>query len=146
MKQSNKKILALSLALFGLMVNIKAQISSVGNGAPGAAADYCGWNATRLFPVRVEHKGNFPINFWTNGVQRMTILGGLPGGATTGFVGVGNNFTTPLNLVDVRDGNINIGQGIAGNIAASPQSYMIGGQNILWHKGNPRNIFSGVGS
>lgn len=81
-----------------------------------------------------------PVDFRTNNTQRMRI------DATTGFVGVGNNFTTPLNLVDVRDGNINIGQGIAGNVAASQQSYMIGGNNILWHKGEVRNLFVGVGS
>jgi hypothetical protein len=84
MKKSNPKWLVLLVILIvGLNVNITAQVSQVGNGAPGIATDYCGWNATRPFPFTLAHKGNFPMNFQTNGVQRMTIMN------NTGFVGIG---------------------------------------------------------
>ena len=126
----------------------QSDVSGPGVGHRRAAGRFVGWSPGLLSVAgSLDVKNEFVnehINFFAGGstaaFQRMTILG------TTGFVGVGNNFTTPLNLVDVRDGNINIGQGIAGNIAASPQSYMIGGQNILWHKGDVRNLFVGVGS
>jgi hypothetical protein len=41
---------------------------------------------------------NAPLGFLTNNTQRMTILGGLAGGATTGFVGIGTNPTALLHL------------------------------------------------
>jgi hypothetical protein len=147
-----KQLTFISISLC-LLINsvVTAQVTSPTNNTI-LPPQYVGWSGLTATVKPLDLKNGFnnqPINFFTNNsgtngvgnaVQRMTISG------TTGFVGVGNNFTTPLNLVDVRDGNINIGQGIAGNVAASPQSYMIGGQNILWHKGNPRNIFAGVGS
>ena len=89
----------------------------------------------------IANQQNAPLFFSTNGANagavKMSIL-------ANGNTGVGVGFLNPLHLVDVRDGNINIGQGIAGNVAASPQSYMIGGNNILWHKGEVRNLFVGV--
>ncbi len=96
MKKQMKRMLALLLIAIGLKTNVLAQVSSLGNGFPGAATDYCGWNATRLFPLTVAHKGNFPINFQTNGTQRMTIMN------TTGFVGIG--VTAPTELLHINDG------------------------------------------
>lgn len=129
-KPNNNLLVILLITVIGLQTNVKAQVSSLGNGFPGGAADYVGWNATRLFPVTVAHKGNFPINFQTNGVQRMTIMN------TTGFVGIGA--AAPSQRLEIDAGNI--------NIFTNTNAYMLGSQNILWHKGNPRNIFVGVGS
>ena len=50
---------------------------------------------------------NSPLNFVTRGVQRMTILGGLPGGATTGFVGV--NIVNPLSRFHINENLVEIG-------------------------------------
>ena len=70
------------ITIIGIMVLFnfisQAQVSVLGNA--GAAGNYCGWNAAQAFPVRVEHKGNQPINFHTNGAQRMTILASAGGG------------------------------------------------------------------
>jgi hypothetical protein len=74
-----------------------AQVSVLGNA--GAAGNYCGWNAAQAFPVDVAHKGNYPINFQTNAIQRMTIMN------TTGFVGI--NIAAPNQLLTVDAGNIN---------------------------------------
>ena len=135
MKRKFNVLIPITTLLFTVGV-VKAQVSTPFNF--GFPANYVGWNAAQAFPLTIAHKGNQPLNFQTNGTQRMTILN------TTGFVGIGGGFLNPLHLVDVRNGNINIGQGTGANIAGSPQSYMIGGQNILWHNGEVRNLFVGV--
>ena len=81
---------------------------------------------------------NLPSNFKTNNTQRMTIL------STNGFVGIGTNFTSPLNLLDIRNGSVNVGLGIGGNIGASPQGYKIGGNFVVRHNANVNDIFLGV--
>jgi hypothetical protein len=88
-----KSILFGPFAYLLLGTTVNAQISQVGNGAPGAAADYVGWNATRPFALTVSHKGNFPINFETNSINRMTIT-------PTGLVGIGQ--ITPLSLLHIN--------------------------------------------
>lgn len=75
-----------------------------------------------------------------NNAIRMTIQGQT--GATLGFIGIGTSFTAPLHLLDVRNGDINTGNGTA----ASPQGYMIGSNYVLWHNGNIANINVGVGA
>ncbi len=93
-------MITLSKKMIGLLVVLTvsktsiAQVSSLGNGFPGGAADYVGWNATRLFPVTIAHKGNFPINFQTNNIQRMRIT-------PTGLVGIG--LTGPVSMLHVLD-------------------------------------------
>ncbi len=79
---------------------------------------------------------NQSLNFQTNNAQRMIVLGGLVGGATTGFVGIGTGFTTPLDLLDVKGGDIDVNTTTFG--------YKIADQYVVWHKGNPVNIFVGV--
>jgi len=81
------------MAIIGIIVmmnfNSYSQVSVLGNA--GAVGNYVGWNAAQLFPVTVAHKGNFPILFETNGINRMTIFGGT-GGATAGRIAIGNSF------------------------------------------------------
>ena len=90
------------MAIIGIIVmmnfNSYSQVSVLGNA--GAAGNYVGWNAAQLFPVTVSHKGNFPINFQTNGTQRMTIMN------TTGFVGIGAGFTAPKSYLHIDDNGI----------------------------------------
>jgi hypothetical protein len=60
-----------------------------------------------------------PVDFRTNNTQRMRIDG------TTGFVGIGT--TAPTQRLEVDGGNI--------NLFTTTNAYMLGSQNILWHKG-----------
>ena len=117
-------------------------------GAGGVPVRYVDWDATaasNAIPLSVEHRGTNNINFFTGATQRMTILGTVAG-ATQGFVGIGTNFIAPLHLFDVRDGDINVGSGTAGNIANSNEAYRIGGNRVLWHNGITTSIFVGVGT
>lgn len=52
------------------------------------------------------------------------------------FMGV--NTETPTHMLDVNDGDI--------NVITANRGYMIGGNYVLWHKGNISNIFVGVGA
>ena len=135
------KSLLATFAIFIMLSQMSfAQSTILGNVRPIVPA-FLGWNGTGLFPGSLEIRNNFanqPINFFAGGaaLQRGTILG------TTGFWGVGLNFTTPAHLFDVRGGDINCGNGTA----ASPQGYMIGDEYVLRHKGDINNIFGGVGA
>ena len=96
-----KKMIVLLVVLTILKTNVTAQVTTLGNGFPGVPTDYAGWDATRLFPLTVAHKGDFPINFQTNGTQRMTIMN------TTGYVGI--RTASPIFPLDVRaDGANNV--------------------------------------
>lgn len=79
-----KKLIYVSaLGLFALTANAQTNWQKGGNSnasAPPGLPPTLGTDIT----------WNSPLNFVTRGVQRMTILGGLPGGATTGFVGTLN--------------------------------------------------------
>lgn len=75
---------------------------------------------------------NSPIYFYTDGAQRMVLNG--TSGATSGFLGLGT--ATPTQRLEVNAGNI--------NIATNTNAYMLGSQNMLWHRGEIRNIFVGV--
>lgn len=75
---------------------------------------------------------NSPIYFYTDGAQRMVLNGTT--GATSGFLGLGT--ATPTQKLEVDAGNI--------NVATPTNAYMLGSQNILWHKGEVRNLFVGV--
>jgi hypothetical protein len=129
------KLALISTCLF--VLNGISQVSVPTNGPPGVATDYVGWNATRLFPVTVAHKGNFPVNFETNGIQRMTILN------TSGFVGIGNSGSAlnPLWQLDVNDNaNLNIAY-----LTNPGFGYRINGNKILSNPGT-KNIFVGNGA
>jgi hypothetical protein len=129
-KLNNTLLVILFITLIGLQTNVTAQVTTLGNGFPGVATDYSGWNATRLFPFTVAHKGNFPINFQTNGIQRMTIRNG------TGFVGIGLGFAAPNFLLDVNGGDINVN--------SANRGYRIASSYVLWHNGIASNIYVGV--
>ena len=60
--------------VFATISSINAQVSTPFNF--GFPANYVGWNAAQLFPVTVAHKGNFPILFETNGINRMILDNG----------------------------------------------------------------------
>ena len=80
------------MAIIGIIVmmnfNSYSQVSVLGNA--GAVGNYVGWNAAQPFPVTVAHKGNFPILFETNGINRM-ILDNGGGGQAGGRLALGNN-------------------------------------------------------
>ena len=89
----------------------------------------------------IANQQNDALYFSTNGAAPGTVKMSI---LANGNTGIGVGFLNPLHLVDVRNGNINIGQGTGANVAGSPQAYMIGGNNILWHNGEVRNLFVGV--
>lgn len=93
------------------------------------AASFVGSTDAAL-PFNIKTTFAQPVNFFTANTQRMVISG------TTGFVGVGTT-AAPSQKFEVEAGNI--------NLFTSTNAYMLGSQNILWHKGNARNIFVGVG-
>ncbi len=63
-----------------------------------------GGGAPKVLEIRNDF--NLPIEFHTNGTQRMYIANG---GATNGFVGIGSNFSTPASLLHVNGTNNNTG-------------------------------------
>lgn len=131
MKASIIKFLPCLLLTLWLQ-NASSQSSSISHA--GLAGQWCGWNAGTNFSLDIEHRGNGvnqPINFLTNSIQRMTITNGT--GPTAGFVGIGNNFSTPTELLHIHDGsnsylhvtNSTTGPGVAngvkfGLLAGSP--------------------------
>jgi len=134
------KIKLLTTIIVCCSLRAVSQVTTPANA--GAATDYVGWNAAQAFPLSIKHEGNQPINFYTNAGagtfnnQRMIIN-------INGNIGIGTNFTNPLHLLDVRNGDINVGQGLAGGNPNSPQAYRIGSQIVLWNNGNQSNIFVG---
>jgi trimeric autotransporter adhesin len=135
MKTATKLLIA-TLALVFLYKKTNAQSTQSGLGVighsnlGGVATHYIGWDAASTIPLSLEHRGNFPINFQTNGVQRMTIMN------TTGFVGI--NIVAPNQLLTVDAGNININ--------TTSNGYMIGNTMTLWRgsAGSGTNIFVGA--
>lgn len=88
-----------------------------------------------------QSNGRFIFNTWDANIAapapRMTITDGA-----NGFVAIGTNFLAPAHLLDVRGGDVNVGNGTA----ASPQGYMIGDNYVMRHRGNTNDIFVGVGA
>ncbi|MCX6250966.1 MAG: tail fiber domain-containing protein [Bacteroidetes bacterium] len=91
---------------------------------------YTGDVATPLFYIGTNNLQ--PLNFKTNSFQRMTIR------SNNGFVGIGLNFTTPNNLLDVRGGDI--------DVLTANRGYMINNKYVLWHNNIARDIFVGEGA
>jgi Chaperone of endosialidase len=96
MKKANQFLVTL-LCATGLASYSIAQVSIAANS--GTLANYVGWNSLQLFPLRIEHQGNQPINFSTNGTQKATLT-------TTGNLGLGiatPNYKYHLNTVGLAD-------------------------------------------
>lgn len=129
------------LLLFLLTVfsnGIKGQSTNLGHIGVVPLLDWCGW-ANPLIPFTLEHRGNQDIRFrigpFAPNTSRMVIRG-TNAGPFQGFVGIGQNFLTPNNLLDVDGGDIDVNTAI--------RSYMIADRSVLWHKGSATNIFVGV--
>ncbi|HAD33633.1 MAG TPA: hypothetical protein DCF44_03920 [Chitinophagaceae bacterium] len=139
MKTNRKKQLTLVLAITLLISKGFAQATSLGHLGTVPAFDWCGWNALSPIPFTLEHRGNHHIRFrigpFAPNTSRMVIRG-TNAGPFQGFVGIGQNFLTPNNLLDVDGGDIDINTPV--------RSYMIADRSVLWHKGDATNIFVGV--
>lgn len=85
--------------IIGLIITtqVNAQISYTSNSF-GTATDYVGWDNTNNFPLEIRHNGNQPIDFYTNGIQRMRIASGT--GALGGYIGIG--ITTPSAPLHIK--------------------------------------------
>ncbi|MBI3510710.1 MAG: hypothetical protein HY064_08600, partial [Bacteroidetes bacterium] len=90
--------------------------------------------ATNIVSLGTTQNGN--LNFFTNNMQRITIVG--LAGPTQGFVSIGNTFTTPLFRLDVQD-NINVNPNFLND------GYRISGITVLQIPGF-RNTFVGRGT
>jgi len=144
MKSNNLIKFGIFSTLLWLTINIKvfAQASFVGHLGSTAGTDWNGWNAASTIPFDIKHEAFQPINFYTNaGANAFNNLRMIIN--SNGNIGIGTNFTNPLHLLDVRNGDINVGQGLAGGNPNSPQAYRIGSQIVLWNNGNQSNIFVG---
>ena len=69
-----------------------------------------------------DASNNTPINFITNGIQRLYISPTI--GLTSGFIGIGNGFSTPLSLLHIN--------GIANNTGEVFRTDCPGGVNTFW--------------
>ena len=116
-------ILAILLLFIGL--SSIAQVTT-GLNTSITNTDYVGWANSVTFDLNINHKGNYNINFLTNGSQKMMINAG-------GNVSINN--TNNTYKLDVS-GDINI---------ASTQVYRIGTNHVLSNAGT-NNLFVGVGS
>jgi hypothetical protein len=85
------------------------------------------------FPLSIKTVPAQPINFWTNNVQRMTIL-------SSGVVGIGTSTPNPAYYLDVN-GEINIFDPTGGQNTG----YRINGDAVLQQK-NLGNLFVGSGA
>lgn len=142
MKKSIASLILLSVISYD---KTSAQSTQTGIGflghsplAGGVAVRYLGWDASpaaNAIPLRIDHRGTNRINIFTGPTQRMTILG-TASGPNQGFVGIGANYATPNNLLDVNGGDIDVN--------TATRSYMLNNQSILWHKGSNTNLFVGV--
>ncbi len=79
-----------------------------------------------------QNNGNMQLQ--TNSITRLYIESNT--GPTAGFIGIGANYLTPINLLDVNGGNI--------NVQTITNSYKLNNRDILWHKGDITSLFVGV--
>jgi hypothetical protein len=90
-------------AMFLLLVfseTSSAQTSFVGHNGTNAVTDWLGWNAGSTIPLNIRTDGAFPINLFTNNIQRMTMVGAGP---TAGYIGLGNNFLLPQSRLHLNE-------------------------------------------
>ncbi|MCW3071544.1 MAG: hypothetical protein JWO44_1434 [Bacteroidetes bacterium] len=151
MKKVNQKnnLTGSSIVLLMLLINLNPALSQNGHWqiagnsnistpAPDqiTAASYIGTNNAVPFNLRTNLAQ--PMNFFTNSTQRMVITG------TTGFVGIGNGFTSPNQMLTLDGGNINV-QDFTIPLVQN-NGYMIGNVMTMWRgsAGNITNIFVGA--
>jgi hypothetical protein len=105
----------------------------------GTFGDYSGWNAGQLFPFEIRHNGAFPIEFYTNNVERMTIRG--QAGFNEGFVGI--NQPVPTQRLTCN-GDLDLQTNIFVRTATN-DGYRINDSTVLQVKNND-NLFVGWGA
>lgn len=97
-----KKIAFQTVMSFCLLISLKAYSQvTVPTNVSSAFTEFVGWSGigtSKPLAIRNSFTGQ-PINFFTAATQRMTITG------TTGFVGIGNNFTAPVSMLHLHDGS-----------------------------------------
>jgi hypothetical protein len=106
----------LLVILFTLPVHAQWPWALTGNSI--VPTNYLGTNNNRRLDLR------------TNATERMLIQN------NNGFVGIGTNYFTPNNLLDVNRGDI--------NVVTAPRGYRLNNNYILRHKGNVNDVFIGV--
>ena len=80
----------------------QSNISDSGGHVGTNSAWYVGWDNTTTFPLNIkQNETSSPqnIQFWTNGTQKMTLVGSS--GATDGFLGL--NITSPNYLLHLSN-------------------------------------------
>ena len=76
-----------------LTVSVKAQVTNISH--LGSISDWCGWNSFTFSPLSIVHAGHYPINFYTDSLQRVTIM------PTTGNMGI--DIAKPQSLLHIND-------------------------------------------
>jgi hypothetical protein len=112
-----KSILFLTFIFFLGIINSSAQW------------DYITWTHTGGIPGTLGTSAAYDVIFGTNSTQQMILK-------TSGNFGIGGSSFTPLHLLDVDQGDIDVN-------TSSTRGYMIGGANVLYIYGQPDNIFTG---
>jgi hypothetical protein len=95
-----KSILLGSVAFLFYGTTVNAQVTTPTNVSPVGGTPFVGWSGAGPGGPRdldVRNNYNRPVNFFTNGVQRMTIVG------NTGWVGIG--ITTPTSVLHINKTN-----------------------------------------
>ncbi|MBZ0204770.1 MAG: tail fiber domain-containing protein, partial [Flavobacteriales bacterium] len=88
---------ALLLAAHGF-----GQATTLGNsGAPG---DYLGWDSGTPQALEVRHDGNYPIQWWTDSIQRMRLTESLPGQVIGSYIN--ENLSGNLGIGAFTSGNV----------------------------------------
>lgn len=117
-------------------------LAGVGHAAASNTGYYVGWDANTTFPLNIEHRSTYDIDFLLGGTQYMTIKG--TSYANPGFVGI--NLASPSNRLDVLDASNN------GQLRLSYSSTVYteffttsGGNMIIRPKSGSSNKFVGIG-
>lgn len=132
------QFILLLLSNFLINFNLVSQVTT-GTNTWFLPSDYLGWDATPGSPPLVLRSTLLqPIIFEIGGTgpafERFRIQ-------PSGNFGIG--LTNPVHLLDIYNGDLNIGDGAA---PATVFGYRIGGEYVLRHTANTSNIFVGVGA
>lgn len=101
MKTNRIKMIVIFLFISNL--NLQSQVSNLTNTSL-IKSEFLGWDGFGIVKsLDIRNDFNQSINFSTNKTQRMTI-------SSSGFVGVGNNFNTPLSVLHVNGNKNNSGE------------------------------------